>query len=67
MCIIKKKYSKVIWHFFKAIMAINEVLLISQRARMENLTIKCLDMIFLTDLGCMNIIRLLRHQKTQKN
>ena len=39
----------------------------SQRARMENLTIKCLDMIFLTDLGCMNIIRLLRHQKTQKN
>ena len=34
---------------------------------MEILTIKCLDMIFLTDLGCMNIIRLLRHQKTPKN
>ena len=30
----------------------------SQRARMENLIIKCLDMIFLTNLGCMNIIRL---------
>ena len=33
---------------------------------MENLTIKCLDMTFLTDLGCMNIIRFLRHQKTPK-
>ena len=38
----------------------------SQRTRMENLTIKSLDMIFLTDLRCMNIIRLLLHQKTQK-
>ena len=33
---------------------------------MENLTIKFLDMIFLTGLGCMNIIRLLRHLKTPK-
>ena len=34
---------------------------------MENLTIKCLDMIFLTDLWFMNIIRLLRHQRPPKN
>ena len=33
---------------------------------MVNLTIKCLDMIFLTDLGCLNIIRLLRHQRPKK-
>ena len=33
---------------------------------MKNITIKCLDMIFLTDSGCMIIIRLLSHQKTPK-